>query len=571
MTVPNRSISIQNGGNGVSVGSGVVRACVGVSSAGTINQVYSYTAPADVATHGIGPLVDAAKLDLEQGGGTVLVVRAKDSVAGSITTATPNHVGDGTCTCTGTPNNRYRIAVEITTAGERGTGAFKYALDAGPDDTTEEKRNWSLPVAIPTGGAYTIPNTGLVLTFTNGTPVSFQLGDTFTFATTAPSFQLADLQAALAALKAYATRKLWVHVVGEITAAIAVGCDTWATSMQTDHKYLFLLLEAADLNPVGAVTASGTTPPTLTVTGLPEESWDVSITVETGGALGTMTFKYSLDGGNTYSAEITSTAVTGINPIEGTGMTFAFASAAYNADNAYTFSTWDKETNRAVWDSGLRTAYVAFTSDRVAVCAGHGECALTDGSIVRTNIAWGVSPLLARISASTDAGQVEDAGKLPGFMTLSHDEALHPGLDDAGFLTGRTWDNIAGLFINQPRIFAAAGSDYDLIQYRRVMDNACTALDAALARKVNKKVRVDSSTGHIDERDAQTLDRAFLTAVEDVTTVPGDASGVVCRTQRDENLLSTRLLSVDLEVVGVAYIKTLAARIGYKNPALVPV
>jgi len=577
MTVPNRSVTVRNGGNGVAMAGEMVRATVGVASAGTTKTVYSYTSPADlIDVHGYGPGVDAGSHDLQSGGGTMLFVRCKSTVAGSITTGVPDQGSDGTVVLSGTPNNRYRVAVEILADGDLGTGVFRYALDAGPDDTDEENRNWSLPVAVPSGGTYVVPNTGLTLTFANGAGPgdSFEAGDVFPFSTSAPSYVLADLQDALGALRTHTDAPLWIHVVGETTAAIAAGVKTWVEALPA-ARHAFVILDGEDVDPVGTVTKEGTTPPTLAVTGIPNESWDVVVTIDTLGALGTMKFKYSLDGGDTFSAAITSTAVTGINPIAGTGMLFTFAAGTYALDNVYTFSTWDKETNRAAWAAALISDFAAVASDRLVISAGFGECSLPTGKVARVPISWGFSPLLATIAASDDAGQAEDAGTIPGFLTISHDEEAHPGLDNAGFLTARKWDggagDIKGIYVNQPRIMSSAGSDYDLVQYRRVMDNACRALDAALVRKVNKKVRVNATTGFIDERDARNFDRAFQTAVEDVTTKKGDASEVTTRTRRNENLLSTRLLTVDLDVVGLAYIKTLSASIGYKNPALVPV
>lgn len=95
---------------------------------------------------------------------------------------------------------------------------------------------------------------------------------------------------------------------------------------------------------MGAVTASGTTPPTVTLSGTPSGAWNLQIDIVAGGALGAATFRFSTDGGVTWSATLTTaasialtdTAVDSLVGVNGkTGVTAAFASATYNADNLY--------------------------------------------------------------------------------------------------------------------------------------------------------------------------------------------------------------------------------------------
>jgi hypothetical protein len=112
---------------------------------------------------------------------------------------------------------------------------------------------------------------------------------------------------------------------------------------------------------MGAVTASGTTPPTVTLAGTPSGAWNLVIDVVTGGSSnGTATFRFSTDGGNTWSstyaipngggafvlddsltgavADINTAhpadSLVGVNGV--TGITATFANGTYNADNLYT-------------------------------------------------------------------------------------------------------------------------------------------------------------------------------------------------------------------------------------------
>ncbi len=96
-----------------------------------------------------------------------------------------------------------------------------------------------------------------------------------------------------------------------------------------------------------SLTGTGTTPPTVTVAGVPRigtsTSFDFDIDIVTGGTLGTMTFKYSSDGGSTYGSTITSSS-SGIHYLSDVGLTVTFASGTYNADNRYSGAASAKPT-----------------------------------------------------------------------------------------------------------------------------------------------------------------------------------------------------------------------------------
>lgn len=88
-----------------------------------------------------------------------------------------------------------------------------------------------------------------------------------------------------------------------------------------------------------APTASGTTPPALTITGESTMAIDsVLVDIQAGGAVGTATFRYSFDGGLSYSESAVQTAATYEMKLNGaaTGLVLNFPAGTYNADNLYT-------------------------------------------------------------------------------------------------------------------------------------------------------------------------------------------------------------------------------------------
>lgn len=103
-----------------------------------------------------------------------------------------------------------------------------------------------------------------------------------------------------------------------------------------------------DNSAMGAVTSSGTNPPVLTITGTPLGAYKLHIDCTLGGAHQTAKYRFSVDGGNTWSGEITTlgagVAQSLVDPaidstlgVNGqTGLSVAFAAGTFNANNLWT-------------------------------------------------------------------------------------------------------------------------------------------------------------------------------------------------------------------------------------------
>lgn len=99
---------------------------------------------------------------------------------------------------------------------------------------------------------------------------------------------------------------------------------------------------------MGTVAESGSTPPDATLAGAPLGPWNLVIECVVGGAHATATFRFSTDGGKTWSATIATPAVdtpidlidTASDSLVGvngkTGLTVEWAAGTFNADNAWT-------------------------------------------------------------------------------------------------------------------------------------------------------------------------------------------------------------------------------------------
>jgi hypothetical protein len=95
---------------------------------------------------------------------------------------------------------------------------------------------------------------------------------------------------------------------------------------------------------MGSVTSAGSSPPVITLSGTPLGVFDLKLKVIATGALATWTFQFSTDGGNTWSATITSaasveltdTAIDSVIGVNGaTGITASIASGSASANNTW--------------------------------------------------------------------------------------------------------------------------------------------------------------------------------------------------------------------------------------------
>lgn len=98
---------------------------------------------------------------------------------------------------------------------------------------------------------------------------------------------------------------------------------------------------------MGTVASSGTTPPVVTLGGTPNGPWDLVIDLVAGTTHQAATYRFSVDGGNHWSATkvtpaatvavaLTDPAVDSLVGMHGeTGLTVAFAAGTFNADNQW--------------------------------------------------------------------------------------------------------------------------------------------------------------------------------------------------------------------------------------------
>lgn len=235
--------------------------------------------------------------------------------------------------------------------------------------------------------------------------------------------------------------------------------------------------------------------------------------------------------------------------------------------------------NEGESESSYKTAFdTAFGSSSTlfgAVCAGAGQhTSAVSGRAYRRPVSIVVGSFEAAVDPQIDIADV-NLGAIPDMTLVDangnnayHDESINPGLDDSRACVLRTWpDGPQGVYVNRPRILSPAGSDFLLLPMRRVMNVARRAVRSYLIRRLNRPVAVDKKTGYILETAAREIEAGCNAALKAVLAGGPAASGWITALHRNDNLLSTRTMNVDIRIVPLAYVETINETIGFVNPA----
>jgi hypothetical protein len=242
---------------------------------------------------------------------------------------------------------------------------------------------------------------------------------------------------------------------------------------------------------------------------------------------------------------------------------FRYAFALLEAEDQASDDTEDE------WITALIAEWANTADSRLMVAAGACELssALT-GRVHRRPAAWVIAARCAKVPISEDLGRVA-SGAVTGVSSLYHDENSKPGLDDERFATLRTIIGRSGFYITAGRMMAAEGSDFGLVQRRRVMDRACKVARNAYLNFLNEEVIIDDD-GLIDEVSAAAIEN-YVTGQLEADLINGSkrhASAVSSTLDRAQNVLSTESLKTKVTLRPLAYARDIEVEIGFVNPAL---
>jgi hypothetical protein len=405
------------------------------------------------------------------------------------------------------------------------------------------------------------------------------------------------------------------------------GVSLAALCIQTSGQPVQFVKTAIDTAATtGSVTHTGSGPAAanVTVSGTPNDGYRVQLTIAKGGTAGTdvLRVSVSLDGGSTtigtYAVDTSANLV-----IPTTGLTVTLAGVLFVAGDTYSFTTtqplsapaslpiaqvipslttfpsmvfdasWTDAAGagaisadmtalangdifaRAVTSSdpsetpaNVEADFATFSSLRVGVGAQAAEVYdQTVRAYMQRPAAWLVMARLVSTVAHIDAAQV-NLGPLGNVLDVNYDARIDTGdLNAARFITLRSFVGLQGFYCTNPNLMSPAGSDYSLMQYGRVMDKICRVTRGYFLQALSSSVRLNPATGFILEKDAQSLEQGNDAALRATVIADGDVSSVRTIVSRVDNILSTQVLTVQVQAIPLGYLKTIDVTLSFINPA----
>jgi hypothetical protein len=205
-------------------------------------------------------------------------------------------------------------------------------------------------------------------------------------------------------------------------------------------------------------------------------------------------------------------------------------------------------------------------STRLQVCAAYIEEADANGQI-------DTRPLINTYCGTLAARKVQDGPDAVKFGGITAATALMPGgindghienLKNAGYVTARKFVGMKGIYITSGQMMSEEGSDYDLVERRRVMDKACRNVYAAQLSSVNDTVAVgkDGSPEGIEMFVA--LSQAPLSTM--ITNKEISDGYVII--PPGQNILADKKLRTKVRIVQLGKMSYIENEIAYSNPAL---
>lgn len=581
MAIPQVTITIQDGALGITpLAPAKTQVKIGVSSGGTPNVILGFTDNTTMQqTLGQGKLVEAMAGLLTTAGGIQYAMPASPDAAGAVAAST-THTGTGLGTVTpqaaGGPVSA--LSVKCTTSGALGTAQFTFQIGTGAISAPVlSAASWNNALW---AGGYLVAGTLTKLQFS---AANFTANDVWT-----------------------------IDTLGVITAGggnAGPGTISAQLTAPSDDYQVTITIDGAGGIGVGTfhytVDGGNTQSATIQIPGgagkyaIPNTG--LVVTFANGGgafvvgdtyAYYAATAGYTTTSLNTAGAALLADLQHEWFMAHAVGTPASAAAAATLAAAADTLATTAASQFRYVFfvtecptlgtdvisggvpisdsadtDSVVAAAFANFASVRTMVCAGDADIssALT-GRIQRRNAAWAVTARLSQVNPGVAASRVKD-GPLSLVRKLWRDEQATPALDAARFCTLRTVLGKQGFFVTNPLIMATAGSDYGMAHARRVMDVACRTTRLAEIEFLNDDVRVDRTTGFIDERDAQHFEADVNQKLNDAVVSTGDATASSVSMSRNANILSTGTEPVTVRVTPKAYLYQIQTNIGFFNPA----
>lgn len=270
---------------------------------------------------------------------------------------------------------------------------------------------------------------------------------------------------------------------------------------------------------ISTVTPAGVTPPTVTVTGSPTDNFDCKIEILVPGALATARFRYTLDGGNTWSDSLFTAASYPLS--DGSGLTFGFAAGSYLTTHSYTFTasapTFSASNLNTAFDAaglsdyGFGIVYIVGEAGGADDATKASASAAIFGAAAAKQLA--LLNLKRPVRVIMEAPLVADAALLSAFASASGSGSRSPSVVAAWGRVRSAMPHGRGPQVNLARLIVP------LIVTKPIGKDASAFQDDTYSGKL--PAQLIAGTNVRDERKTPGLDVAKFTTVKSFLEVPG--------------------------------------------------
>jgi len=205
-------------------------------------------------------------------------------------------------------------------------------------------------------------------------------------------------------------------------------------------------------------------------------------------------------------------------------------------------------------------------STRLQVCAGWIEEADANGQVdVRGIIGVYCGSLAAR--KVMDGPDAVKFGGISAAVSIKPDDLNDGHIEDlknAGYVTVRKYAGRKGIFFASGQMMSEEGSDFNLVERRRVMDKACRNLYIAQLPSVNDTVRI----GKDGSPEGLEMFLALSQSPLDTMKLNKEISDGYVFIPPGQNILADKKLRTKVRIVPLGKMSFIENEIAYKNPAL---
>lgn len=553
---------------------------IGVAAAGPLTPLFVSSLELLVSTYKFGPLVKEVGYQLAKTGVPVLVRRILPTVQAASVGALDLSLWTGANppAITGTPNNYYKVIIEITTPGNSGVALGRWSLDGGVTYTTPV--TITDPIALGTSGLSFDPGAGnLAGSVTVQAYPASQA--TVGLKITRSGTSTAVPSMAGTPLDTYEGR-LEILTGGTLGAASpAIRCRlsldggrTWQREFALGTAVTHVIRDGKD--GLASEDASGQT---LTI-GTAAQTVDVGdyITWETTPpAISSADVLTALDSlrASAYGWEFAH-VVGAVAGLAAGAIGARFQSWAVSAIGGAKFSwgIWNTRMQYtgeldADYDVSVADAdYTALLNARVSAWAGERPritCPIT-GRRNRRPAACVVVPELWSRPIEEDPMRTA-TGALSSDIILyetgvriAHDARQDVSLHAARFGTLRTYEELVGVYVTRGSTFDVENGEESRIPRRRVLDLASAVFQTVLVLQLGQGLDKNAD-GTIDELEAQRLEEATAAALN--PQLGGRASDVRIVVERTIPITVSTPLKEIVKILGLEYIDEAVGNIGF--------